>query len=212
MIENPLKRIGQAWKEFSLRHPATRQFLLFFLLSNGVTILQILVMPVCKELFLHTRLVDIPFRILQTGFRADGSPWYVFDYPAGALASGGGGGLAYFLAVQIALALAQIINFFAQRNITFQGKGSVGKAAFWYLVAYLVITLGAATLQSLYKEPVYTFFMQTLGMGRGGEALADVVTMVINALLSFWVFFPIFKVIFRDKGSPEPVPAHPART
>ena len=28
---------------------------------------------------------------------------------------------------------------------------------------------------------------------------ADVVTMIINAAISFWVFFPIFKVIFKQE-------------
>ena len=34
-------------------------------------------------------------------------------------------------------------------------------------------------------------------MGRTGGTVADVITMIINSALSFWVFFPIFKVIFK---------------
>jgi cellobiose-specific phosphotransferase system component IIC len=33
--------------------------------------------------------------------------------------------------------------------------------------------------------------------GATGETGADVVTMIINAMISFFVFFPIFKVIFK---------------
>jgi len=29
--------------------------------------------------------------------------------------------------------------------------------------------------------------------------VADVITMLINCAISFWVFFPIFKVIFKQK-------------
>jgi hypothetical protein len=61
----------------------------------------------------------------------------------------------------------------------------------------VVITFGAAVLQAFYKDPVYTLFMDTWGLGAGGEALADVATMLINACVSFWVFFPIFKIIFK---------------
>jgi putative flippase GtrA len=75
------------------------------------------------------------------GHNFDGSAYYVFDYGAGSLASGGGGGIGYFLAVQITLGIAQIINFFAQRNITFKSNSNIWKAAFWYVVAYMVITL-----------------------------------------------------------------------
>jgi hypothetical protein len=35
--------------------------------------------------------------------------------------------------------------------------------------------------------------------GAAGENAADVITMIINSAISFWVFFPIFKVIFKNK-------------
>ena len=38
-------------------------------------------------------------------------------------------------------------------------------------------------------------------MGAAGETVADVITMIINAAISFWVFFPIFKVIFKQEPS-----------
>ena len=121
----------------------------------------------------------------------------IFDYPAGSMSVGGGGGLAYFLAVEITLLIAQVINFFAQRNVTFKSNSSMGKAAFWYAIAYVVITIAAAALQVLYKDPIYAWAIST--MGAGGETFADVITMIINAAISFWVFFPIFKVIFKQE-------------
>lgn len=36
-------------------------------------------------------------------------------------------------------------------------------------------------------------------MGAAGETTADVITMIINSAISFWVFFPIFKVIFKQE-------------
>ena len=36
-------------------------------------------------------------------------------------------------------------------------------------------------------------------MGGVGVTVADVVTMIINCAISFWVFFPIFKVIFKQE-------------
>ena len=97
------------------------------------------------------------------------------------------------------MAIAQIINFFAQRNVTFKSSSSIGKAAFWYVIAYIIITIGAAALQGLYKAPIYNLLMNTWGMGAAGETIADVITMIINSAISFWVFFPIFKVIFKSK-------------
>lgn len=188
-----------AWNRFKEKHPTLAHFVVFFILSNGVTILQMVLMPVLKAAFAGTALVNTPFQVLPVGHNLDGSQYYVFNYAAGPVAADGtGGGLAYFLAVQITMAIAQVINFFLQRNVTFKSNSSIGRAAFWYVVAYVVITLVAGALQGLYKAPIYSFLMRVLGEGLG-ETLADFVTMIINCAISFWVFFPIFKVIFKQE-------------
>lgn len=189
---NPIIRF---WGRFSAKHPAIAQFLIFFVVSNGVTVLQMILMPLVKYLFGFTPLVDTGFQVFPCGY-VGGRPYYIFDYAAGAITDGGGGGLAYFLAVEITMAAAQVINFFLQRNVTFKSDGSVAKAAFWYVIAYIIISIGAAALQGLYKDPIYNFFLNL--MGSAGITLADAVTMIINCALSFWVFFPIFKVIFKQ--------------
>lgn len=188
----------QFWTNFKDKHPNTAQFLVFFLLSNGVTVLQIVLMPMLRSWFAETSLIFTDFQIWQVGQSVDGSAYYIFDYPAGALSDGGGGGLAYFLAVQISIAVAQIINFFAQRNITFKSNTNPWVAAFWYVIAYIIITIGAAAAQGFYKAPIYDLLMNTWGLGQTGETLADIITMVINAAISFWVFYPIFKIIFKQ--------------
>lgn len=188
----------QFWTDFKEKHPNTAQFLVFFLLSNGVTVLQIVLMPMLRSWFADTALIFTDFQIWQVGQSVDGSAYYIFDYPAGALADGGGGGLAYFLAVQISIAVAQIINFFAQRNITFKSNTNPWVAAFWYVIAYILITIGAAAAQGFYKAPIYDLLMNTWGLGQTGETIADIITMIINAAISFWVFYPIFKIIFKQ--------------
>jgi putative flippase GtrA len=190
------KWMAKTWKAFALRRPTVAQFLVFFMLSNGVTVLQLAMMPLLKWAFGLTSLVNTNFQAWPIGSNVDGSQYFVFDYAEGALPDGGGG-LAYFLAVQVAIGIAQVINFFAQRNITFKSNSSVGKAAFWYVVAYIVITIVAAAAQGFYKAPIYDLFIETWDLGKSGETLADFATMIINSAISFWVFFPIFKVIFK---------------
>lgn len=192
-----LTKIRTAWNNFEEKHQGRAQFIMFFLLSNGITALQLILMPVFRSIFNGTSLVSTDFQVFPIGTGADGvSPFYIFDYAAGALPDGGGG-LAYFLAVQITLAIAQIINFFAQRNVTFKSNTSMGRAAFWYIIAYILITFAAAALQGFYKAPIYDLLMNTWGWGATGGTIADVITMIINSALSFWIFFPIFKVIFK---------------
>ena len=195
-----MQALTRWWKNFESMHPTVAQFIVFFILSNGITVLQLVLMPALKAVFAHTSLVDTAFQFLPVGV-SHGHTVFLFDYPAGSMSVGGGGGLAYFLAAEITLLIAQAITFFAQRNVTFKSNSSMGKAAFWYAVAYVVITIAAAALQVLYKDPIYASAIAT--MGAGGETFADVITMIINAAISFWVFFPIFKVIFKQEPSQE---------
>ncbi|QPL04615.1 MULTISPECIES: hypothetical protein [Actinomyces] len=183
------------WKNVEKKHETAAQFVVFFILSNGITVLQLVLMPVFRWFFGLTSLEGTAFQFLPVG-SSGGQTVYLFDYTAGPiLPDGTGGGLAYFLAVEVTLLIAQVINFFAQRSITFKSNSSIWKAAMWYAIAYVVITIVAAALQVLYKAPIYSWSIDLLG-ARTGETVADVVTMIINAAVSFWVFFPIFKVIF----------------
>ena len=51
----------QVWNHFKEKHPALVEFLMFFLISNGVTVLQMILMPFIKFLFGFTHR----FRHLQ---------------------------------------------------------------------------------------------------------------------------------------------------
>lgn len=186
------------WERFKEKHPGIAQFIVFFIISNGVTVLQMIMMPFIKFLFSFTTLVSTNFQILSVGHNLDGSIYYVFNYAAGDIAKGGGGGLAYFLAVEITLLIAQVINFFLQKNVTFKSNTGIAKAATWYFIAWVIISVGAAALQGLYKTPIYNFFMNTMG-NKAGMTVADIITMLINCAISFWVFFPILKIIFKEK-------------
>lgn len=195
--------MAKRWRKLSTEHPELTKFLMFFVLSNGVTLLQIALMPAFRWGFdTLTGWTAVGFRALPAGSDLDGSTHYIFDYAAGPLPDGGGG-LAYFLAIQVTLLIAQVVNFFLQRNITFRSNTSIWMAALWYTLAYAAITLLAAAAQGFYKAPVYEFFIDVVGWGGGGTVVADVITMIINSAISFWVFYPIFKLVFRQRRDSE---------
>ena len=120
-----MQALKRWWTAFEDKHTTAAQFIVFFILSNGITVLQVALMPAFKAVFAHTSLVDTAFQFLPVGV-SNGHTVFLFDYPAG-----------------------------------------------------------------------------SMSMGGGGETVADVVTMIINAAISFWVFFPIFKVIFKQEVTPE---------
>ncbi len=195
------KKTVTFWNHFKTSHPAAIQLLTFFLISNGVTLFQMVMLPAIRHIFRFTSLTDTAFQILPLGHNPDGSVYYLFNYAAGSIETGGGGGLAYFLSIEVTLLFAQIINFFLQRNVTFKSHSSIIRAAVWYFIAWLIISIGSAALQGLYKTPIYNFFIGLLGETTG-MTIADFITVLINCILSFWVFFPIMKIIFR-KGNNE---------
>ena len=55
-------------------------------------------------------------------------------------------------------------------------------------------------LNSLYKPHIYRLLIQHLGKS-GGTLAGDMAVMLINCVISFWIFFPIMKFIFRSDSN-----------
>ena len=180
------------WNKFKTKHPELSTFIVFFISSNIVTIIQMVLQIILSNILESTNLVNINFQHLPvpgaTNF-VSGEQYYIFDFKAGEA-----GGLAFFLATYITIGIAQVINFFLQRNVTFKSKTNPWIAALWYLIAFVAITLISSALLGLYKKPIFDLFGSSL------EWLANIVVVLINCGISFWVFYPIFKIIFpKDK-------------
>ena len=71
-MDGNVKKMG-FWGEFKEKHPGIAQFIVFFIISNGVTVLQMILMPLIKYLFGFTSLVSTAFQILPVGHNLDGS-------------------------------------------------------------------------------------------------------------------------------------------
>ena len=148
------------------------QFIIFFILSNGITVLQLVLMPAFKAVFAHTSLVDTAFQFLPVGV-SHGHTVFLFDYPAGSMSVGGGGGLAYFLAVEITLLIAQVINFFAQRTSPSSPTRRWARRPSGTRRLRRHHDRGGRPPGPL-KDPIYAWAIST--MGAGGETFADVIT------------------------------------
>ena len=76
-----MQALSRWWKNFETKHTTVAQFIVFFVLSNGITVLQLILMPAFKAVFAHTGLVDTAFQYLPVG-DSHGHTVFLFDYPA----------------------------------------------------------------------------------------------------------------------------------
>ena len=159
-------------------------------------------------------LVDIPVYAMvgETAIRVG----YIQDYVAqhfailGSpvryeyLASGNGvervmhtdGGLAYFVAVAIAIFVAQVINFPLQRNITFKSKGNPAYQAMWYLIGWILIQPVVFTIGNSWRALVALVLGATWP-----PFIVLVLDLLITGGVSMIIFFFIFKIIFPDRNA-----------
>lgn len=197
------------------RHKKIAEFIKYFMVGNFITIIQFIILPLLQIVFKNTALINVDFNFLgpigkadklATGL-SDGTPiydpYYVFNFTGGAVNEHvtrtmngitglylAHGGLAYFLAMFITLIIAQILTFIMQRKIVFKSDSDVRWAIFWFIVATIVITLGQNALYGLYQPWLYGFV---------GDSAGGIAASFMQALIAFWVFYPIFKVIFKQK-------------
>ena len=195
--EGRMGRWGGRWRSFEQRHPRLSkwiyQIVCFFVFSMGVTIFQYLVfifMPgwlgtgMAGRDFMWPR---IPMELFSVKFT-----WSLLGYNVLRDARGTvmiGGGLGYFISYETGSFLAQCINFPLQRNITFKSKGNPVFQAFWYLIAWVVISLVCNGFNNLWM-PVAAVYVT--------PAVYNVIVAVITGGVSMVIFFFVFKIIFPD--------------
>ena len=187
------------WNNFSTKHPkiakSLKQFLYFLVFSYGVTFWQYLVMLFLPHLLgikLASQEFIWPSVTLWTW--SDGTPavFGIFNEPV--LYENGqviiGGGLGNFIAFEIAVFTAQVINFPLQRNITFKSKGNPFYQALWYFIGWVLI--------SLFVNALWGFVNMFMIHWNVIPALSNILKTMITGGLSFIIFFFIFKIIFPE--------------
>ncbi len=194
------------WKKFSFLHPVGAkwiyQIFYFIVFSEGVTIWQYLVMLFLPNAFgieLARQSFVWPEIPLWTWDDGTKMIFGIFNEPmknaAGQITyvaseAAIGGGLGNFIAFEIAVFTAQVINFPLQRNITFRSKGNVYWQAMWYFVGWVLI--------SIFVNAVWGFVNPILAHFEIAKALTDLLKTFITGGLSMVIFFFIFKIIFPE--------------
>lgn len=179
--------MSNVWTKFVDKHPKLSKWIreggLFVIISNLITVFKYLILQFLPKLFTSLPLVDFGFPGVDLTMFGKTFKWYIIGYGADQ------GGLPYFCAYMIAMLIGEIINFFLQRNVTFRSKGNIIYQAFWYLLAFCVVTcivnsincIWVAVAQMLVPDWVY-----------------NVGTTVMNGGVSMIIFFFVNKIIFPE--------------
>lgn len=178
--------VAEFWNRFESRHRVVAQFVKFYAFSVLVTLLQYLLLTFLPGLFFNfTDWCSIPCQLIHLNLGPVDT--YVFNYP---VTGDETGGMGYFAAFAITLFIAQCVNFPMQRNITFHSKGNVWYQIFWYVIAFVLITIACSFLMGLYV-PVCKAYLP--------PAVYNVLITVINGGVQMVIYFPIYKIIFPEE-------------
>lgn len=170
-----------------------KQFIVFWVFSMGVTVLQYLVFtflpPVLGIELAGTEFMipKVPMEIMEVKFT-----WSILGYNVIRDSTGKvliGGGLGYFIAYEAGSFLAQCINFPLQRNITFKSHGNVGLQALGYLIAWILISLFCNGLNNLWM---------TVAAAYVEPAVYNILVTFITGGVSMVIYFIVYKIIFPD--------------
>ena len=111
--------------------------------------------------------------------------WLFFAYPVA------GGGLGYFIVINVANIVAQIVAFFVNKEKTFNSGANVAVA----LPIYIVFTIGLIIFSAWLNPTIKDLLV---GWELSEDLSKNIATMVCSAL-QFFLYFPVDKALFHKK-------------
>lgn len=183
------------WNDFAEKHPAAAKWIreggLFVIVSNLITVLKYFILQFLPYAFEDLKNVEFGWPGIPVSLFGVSFDWNIFGYAV--KYEGGvpivGGGLGYFIAYMIAMAIGEIINFPIQRSFVFRSKGSLVYQIAWYVVAFIVINCIVNSINCVWVAVAGLFvpdFVYNIG------------TTVLNGGISMVIFFFVNKIIFPE--------------
>lgn len=153
------------------------------IVSNLITVLKYLLLLFLPLAFAGLPKIDFGFPGIDITLFGETFKWNIIGYDAQH------GGLPYFCAYMVAMVLGECINFPIQRNFVFRSKGKVGYQAFWYLIAFCIVTCIVNSFNCIWVAVAGMFVP---------DWLYNIGTTVLNGGVSMVVFFFVNKIIFPE--------------
>ena len=178
-----IDKLKNLWQHFAMTHPRASKWVreggLFVIVSNVITVLKYVMLLFLPLLFAGLPKVDFGFPGIDITLFGETFKWNIIGYDAAH------GGLPYFCAYMIAMVLGECINFPIQRNFVFRSKGNIWYQAFWYLIAFCIVT------------SINCIWVAVAGMFVPNW-IYNIGTTVLNGGVSMVVFFFVNKIIFPE--------------
>jgi len=175
------------WGELAETHPGAAKWIreggLFFIVSNLITVMKYFILLFLPAAFAHLSNVEFGWPGIPVTLFGETFKWNIFGYDVDH------GGLGYFIAYMIAMAIGEIINFPIQRNFVFRSKGNLGKQIAWYLVAFIVINCIVNSINCVWVAVAGLFVPGWL---------YNIGTVVLQGGISMVIFFFVNKIIFPE--------------
>ena len=154
------------------------------IVSNLITVLKYLLLLFLPLAFAGLPKVDFGFPGIDITLFGETFKWNIIGYDAAH------GGLPYFCALHDRNGSRRVyLTFPIQRNFVFRSKGKVWYQAFWYLIAFCIVTCIVNSINCIWVAVAGMF---VLGW------LYNIGTTVLNGGVSMVVFFFVNKIIFPE--------------
>lgn len=176
------------WNSFVEKHPALAKWIreggLFVLVSNLITVFKYLLLQFLPKAFASLPMVDFGWPGIPLTLFGETFQWNILGYDVAH------GGLPYFCAYMVAMALGEIINFPIQKLVVFQNKekgAALAKQIGWYILAFCVITCIVNSINCIWVAVAGLLVP---------DFIYNIGTTVLNGGVSMVIFFFVNKIIF----------------
>lgn len=176
------------WNSFAAKHPAAAKWVreggLFVIVSNAITVLKYLLLQFLPAAFAGLPLVDFGWPGIPLTLFGETFQWNILGYDVAH------GGLPYFCAYMVAMAVGEIINFPIQKLVVFQNKekgAALAKQIGWYIVAFCLITCIVNSINCIWVAVAGLLVP---------DFIYNIGTTILNGGISMIIFFFVNKIIF----------------
>ncbi|MBR1811345.1 MAG: hypothetical protein IJ766_06850 [Clostridia bacterium] len=187
-----LKDVDNKANEKGKGMAAIWQLVKFTLVSMIAAIVQIILFNILQKVFL-----GMPSSV--EGVASFFEQPYKFWFFESSIKDGAIAGLGYFIAQNVSNVVAQIVSFLVNRKKTFGSSANIAVT----LPIYLVITVIILSFVA-WVSPILTDWFSSFGWS---AQLAGNATMLLTMMFQFFAFFPVQKILFKQKKEEAPAQA-----